>query len=172
LQILADKKSKSGKNIVKFMQFIHFNAYLIQIPRKNLQKSKKSSTFASQLQTMPNTHLVISTSNDLLRVAAGQILYISSDGNYCNIFQTGGEIRLVTFQLGQIERMIADQLSELSQQFVRIGKSLIVNLNYVYYINVPKQQLILVDWQQNRYTLSASKEALKALKDLIERSIK
>jgi len=121
---------------------------------------------------MPNTHLVISTSNDLLRVAAGQILYISSDGNYCNIFQTGGEIRLVTFQLGQIERMIADQLSELSQQFVRIGKSLIVNLNYVYYINVPKQQLILVDWQQNRYTLSASKEALKALKDLIERSIK
>ena len=53
---------------------------------------------------------------------------------------------------------------------MRIGKSLIINLNYVYYINVPKQQLILVDWQQNRYTLSASKEALKALKDLIEKS--
>ena len=77
-------------------------------------------------------------------------------------------MRLVTFQLGQIERMIAEQLPELSHNFVRIGKSLIVNLHYVYYIQVPKQQLILVDNQQNRYTLSASKEALKALKELIE----
>ena len=133
-----------------------------------MRKSQKSSTFAPQLQEMTNTHLIISTSNDLLRVAASHILYISSDGNYCNFFQTGGEMRLVTFQLGQIERMIADQLPELSQNFVRIGKSLIINRNYVYYIHVPKQQLILVDGQQNRYTLSASKEALKALKDLIE----
>lgn len=116
-----------------------------------------------------NTHLIISTSNDLLRVAANHILYISSDGNYCNFFQTGGEMRLVTFQLGQLERMIADQLSDASKNFVRIGKSLIINLNYVYYIHVPKQQLILVDAQQNRYTLSASKEALKALKELIEK---
>lgn len=121
-----------------------------------------------QINKMANTHLVISTSNDLLRVAASHILYISSDGNYCNFFQTGGEMRLVTFQLGQVERMIADQLPELSKHFVRIGKSLIINLNYIYYIHVPKQQLILVDGQQNRYTLSASKEALKALKELIE----
>ena len=63
---------------------------------------------------MTNTHLIISTSNDLLRVAASHILYISSDGNYCNFFQTGGEMRLVTFQLGQIERMIAEQLPELT----------------------------------------------------------
>ena len=141
---------------------------MVQNRRKKLHISQKSSTFAPQLQEMTNTHLIISTSNDLLRVAASHILYISSDGNYCNFLQTGGEMRLVTFQLGQIERMIADQLPELSQNFVRIGKSLIINRNYVYYIHVPKQQLILVDGQQNRYTLSASKEALKALKDLIE----
>ena len=118
---------------------------------------------------MLNTHLIISTSNDLLRVAASHILYISSDGNYCNLFQTGGEIRLVTFQLGQLERMIAEQLPEQGKTFVRIGKSLIVNLKYVYYINIPKQQLVLSDKEQNRYTLSASKEALKALKELIEK---
>jgi len=135
-----------------------------------LHISKKSRTFALAIATMLNTHLVISTSNDLLRVAASHILYISSDGNYCNFFQTGGEMRLVTYQLGQVERMIAEQLPELSTQFVRIGKSLIINLNYVYYIHVPKQQLILVDGQQNRYTLSASKEALKALKELIEKN--
>ena len=77
-------------------------------------------------------------------------------------------MRLVTFQLGQVERMIAEQLPELRQNFVRIGKSLIINRNYVYYIHPKKQQLILVDGQQNHYTLSASRDALKALKDLIE----
>lgn len=133
-----------------------------------MQISQKKHYLCTVIAIMTNTHLIISTSNDLLRIAASHILYISSDGNYCNFFQTGGEMRLVTFQLGQIERMIADQLPELSRNFVRIGKSLIINLNYVYYIHVPKQQLILVDKQQNRYTLSASKEALKALKELIE----
>ena len=156
--------------VTSFIHFIHLSAYLVQNGSQNLHISKKSSTFALAIATMLNTHLVISTSNDLLRVAASHILYISSDGNYCNFFQTGGEMRLVTYQLGQIERMIAEQLPELSRQFVRIGKSLIINLNYVYYIHVPKQQLILVDGQQNRYTLSASKEALKALKDLIEKN--
>lgn len=117
---------------------------------------------------MSHTHLIISTANELLRINVRQIIYISSDGNYSNILLSGGEVRMVTFQLGQLERMIADQLQEEGRNFVRIGKSLIINLNNVFYINMPKQQLILNDNMQGRYTLSASKEALKALKELIE----
>jgi len=118
-----------------------------------------------------NTHLVISTATDLLRVQAKHIIYISSDGNYSNLLLSGGEMRMVTFQLGQIEKMIADQLHEDGKNFVRIGKSLIINLNNVFFINVSKQQLIMNDVTQGRYTLSASKEALKALKELIEKQI-
>lgn len=118
---------------------------------------------------MLNTHLVISTANELLRAPAMHIIYISSDGNYSNLLLQGGEMRMVTFQLGQIERMIADQLPEMSKTFIRIGKSLIINVNNVFFINVGKQQLILTDNIQGRYTLSASKEALKALKELIEK---
>lgn len=115
------------------------------------------------------THLVISTQNDLLRVHAEHLLYIQSDGNYSTLFQTGGEMRLVTYQLGQLEHMIAEQLPELGHCFVRIGKSLIINLAYVYYINVSKQQLVLAENPQTRYSLSASKDALKQLKELIEK---
>lgn len=118
---------------------------------------------------MANTHLVISTANELLRVAAKHIIYISSDGNYSNLLLQGGEMRMVTFQLGQIERMIADQLPDIGKTFIRIGKSLIINVNNVFSINVSRQQLILVDNAQGRYTLSASKEALKALKEYIEK---
>lgn len=118
---------------------------------------------------MGNTHLVISTATDLVRVAARHIVCITSDGNYSTIVQTGNELRVVTTQLGQVEHMIAEQLPEIGSTFVRIGKSLIININSVHYINIPKQQLILVDALQNRHTLTASKEALKALKELIEK---
>ena len=117
-----------------------------------------------------NTHLIISTSNELLRVAAAHIIdiYISSDGNYSNLLMSGGEIRMVTFQLGQLEDMINKQLPDMSSMFIRIGRSLIININHIYHINVARQQLLLKD-RDNTYTLSASKEALKSLKEFIEK---
>ena len=115
-----------------------------------------------------NTHLIISTSNELLRVAAAHIIYISSDGNYSNLLMSGGEIRMVTFQLGQLEDMINRQLPDMRSMFIRIGRSLIININHIYHINVARQQLLLKD-RDNTYTLSASKEALKSLKEFIEK---
>lgn len=119
-----------------------------------------------------HSHLVISTATDLLRVGVRQILYIQSDGNYCTLFQTGGEMRMITYQLGQVEKLIAQQLPvETANNFVRIGRSLIINLSYVYYINLAKQQLVLSDAQNAKYTLTASRDALASLKTLIESNI-
>ena len=128
------------------------------------------TTFSLDLIVSVKTHLIISTSNELLRVAAAQIIYISSDGNYSNLLISGGEIRMVTFQLGQLEDMISKQLPDMRNMFVRIGRSLIINMNHIYHINISRQQLLLKD-RDNTYTLSASKEALKSLKEFIEKSI-
>lgn len=113
--------------------------------------------------------LVISTSIDLVRIAPERIIYIASDGNYSTLVQTDGEVRMLTFQLGQIERMIADQLGVEGNNFIRIGKSLIINRSYIYYINVTKQKLTLSDVASFNHTVTASKEALKQLKELIEK---
>ncbi len=117
------------------------------------------------------THIVISTATDLLRIRTSQLLYIQSDGNYSTLFLTGGEMRMVTFQLGQLEKLLAGQLPVGDNNFVRIGRSLIINLNYVFYINLSKQQLILSDRDNGRYTLTASRDALASLKELFENSI-
>ena len=113
--------------------------------------------------------LLISTSTDLVRIAPEKIVYISSDGNYSTLVQTDGEMRMLSYQLGQIERMIASQLGIEGSIFIRIGKSLIINRSYIFYINVPKQKLILSDVESFNHTVSASKEALKQLKELIEK---
>lgn len=113
--------------------------------------------------------LVISTANELVRIAPDHIVYINSDGNYSTLVQTDGEMRMLTYQLGQIEKMIATQLGNGGNLFIRIGKSLIINRSYIYYINVAKQKLTLSDVERFNHTVSASKEALKQLKELIEK---
>ena len=47
--------------------------------------------------------LIISTSIDLVRIAPERIVYIASDGNYSTLIQSDGEMRMLSFQLGQIE---------------------------------------------------------------------
>ena len=117
-------------------------------------------------------YFVISTTTDLLRIASESVIFISSDGNYSSLMLTNGESRLLTMQLGQIEKLISQQLPQTSLNFIRIGKSLIINRTYIYYINIPKQQLVLADGDIAQHSLSASREALKQLKELIEKGQK
>ena len=121
---------------------------------------------------MLKKYLVISTATDLVRIAPDKIVFISSDGNYCNLMQTDNESRLLTYQLGQIETMIHDQLGTDGLLFIRIGRGLIINRNYIYYINIQSQKLILSDVSRFTHTVSASKDALKQLKELIEKEAK
>ena len=116
--------------------------------------------------------LIISTANDLVRISPESIVYISSDGNYSTMVQADGEMRMLSYQLGQIERMIFTQLGSAGEQFIRIGKSLIINRSYIYSINITKQKLVLSDAVSFSHTVSASKEALKQLKEHIEMEVK
>ena len=94
---------------------------------------------------MLKKYLIISTANDLVRIAPDKIVFISSDGNYCNLVQSDNETRMLTFQLGQVESMIRDQLGTEGNLFIRIGRGLIINRNYIHYINIQSQKLILSD---------------------------
>lgn len=116
--------------------------------------------------------MVISTSIDLVRIAADRIVYIASDGNYSTLVQTDNEVRMLSYQLGQIEKMISTQLGSEGNIFIRIGKSLIINRSYIYYINISKQKLTLSDVASFNHTVTVSKEALKQLKELLEKEVK
>ncbi len=113
-------------------------------------------------------YLIISNSNELVRIAPERIVYISSDGNYSLLVQSDDQTRILSFQLGELERMISEQLGTSGNVFIRIGRSLIINRLYVYHIDVPKQKLILSDCRTVNRTVTASVAALKQLKELLE----
>ena len=117
--------------------------------------------------------IIISATNELVRVLPERIVYISSDGNYSTMVLHDKTEHLFTFNLSHFQKLIEQQLKDEANQFIRIGKSLIINRNYIYRINLTKQQLVMSDMALNQaFMLSASKEALKQLKLYLETQIK
>ena len=117
-----------------------------------------------------NTPLLISTTNELIRVYPERIVYISSDGNYSVMVLHDKTEHLFSFNLSHFQKILEEQMKAEASDFIRIGKSLIINRNYIYKINIGKQTLIMSDMKLvNSFTLSASKEALKQLKCFVER---
>lgn len=110
--------------------------------------------------------LKISTSVGLFRVPTEDIAYIEASGNYCDVYLFNGEAVTMTFQL----HYFVEALEKLKQNFfARVGKSLIVNKNFVYSINITNQDLKLMDHRMSQwFKLRASKEALKELKNILE----
>jgi len=114
--------------------------------------------------------LIISNTAELVRLHSEDILSIEADGNYSNLYIVGEEERMVLGQLGQLERMIGEQLGEEASAFIRVGRSLIINRNYIYYINPSRQVLIMREPNGRKHEIKrASHESLKNLKEFIER---
>ena len=113
-------------------------------------------------------YIIISKGTEFLRVPQDKLVYISSEGNYSNVVTVDNRQRLVTFQLGQLEGMIGEQHGEKGSHFLRIGRSLIINIDYIYLIDISKQQLVLSDCSGCYHELSASREVLIKLKAYME----
>lgn len=113
--------------------------------------------------------LVFTTTTEIVRVLPATVVYITADGNYSAITMADGEQFVLTLQLGQIEKRISEMLDKNDNRFIRIGKSLIVNRDFIVFINPARQKMSLSDCRTFRHEVSASKEALKALKDFLEK---
>ena len=110
----------------------------------------------------------ISTKTELLRFPSDRLLFISAEGNYSMIHLEDGSSYLVAYQLGQLEDMITDQLGESGMHFLRIGRSLIVNIHFILLIDVTNKKLIISNCCGQCHSLSASREVLAKVKLYLE----
>lgn len=129
----------------------------------------------------------IKTSTLLMRVAIDEIVYVKADGNYCDLVLINGRSRKMTFQLHHFEENF--KLLRDGDIFIRVGRSLIVNKNYVQVVDLVDQTIIFggkhiirpprtgnplarlpghsEESGPNRdiYTVNVTREALKNLKE-------
>ncbi len=111
--------------------------------------------------------LYFNTRDELNRIEVSKIVYFEADGNYTDIIMVNKLRASICMNLGEMEKALAEQLGPDDRTFMRIGKRFIINMQYVYQINVLKQQLILSDYDHFAFQVSISKEALRKVKDLM-----
>ena len=116
--------------------------------------------------------VIISNTTDLLRVSAFDIMCIKAEGNYSTIILNDGDEHLVPFQLGQLEHLLDNQLGTEASIFIRVGRGVIVNREFLCAINLPKQLLTLRSRNGHKVAMNASKESLRQLKELIEHHVR
>ena len=110
--------------------------------------------------------LKISTRDELVRIPVDDVIFIAADGNYSDVYTIGGSPHKMTFKIKYFDGVL-QQFPHTP--FVRVGRSLIVNRNFIYIINLPKQLLVLSDARfKNEHRLNVSREALRELKGEIE----
>ena len=113
-------------------------------------------------------NLLFNTRDEFTRVDLKKVVYFEAEGNYTHIIFTNSFRVTITLGLSKIEQLLETQLKEQAQQFIRIGKSYIINRQFILQINPLRQKLILADMEyETVFTLTISKELLKTLKELI-----
>ena len=93
--------------------------------------------------------------NGLLLLRPEDIVYIEADRDYACMFFANGTKEDVFERLGEIEKKLP------LATFIRTGKSIIVNRNYIYKISNTKLQLVA---SPTNYSIEISKEAMRQLK--------
>lgn len=122
---------------------------------------------------MKQTHFILSQHNFLIRVVASDIAYVSSDGSYSTMVLIDGRKHVFSFNLLAFEKQLESQFGFDSHVFIRLGKGLIINSEYIYFINLTSQELILSSsLTSESFTLKASRDSLKSLKSMIEDNAK
>ena len=118
-----------------------------------------------------NRHIVISRGTELHRFLLDALICVTAEGNYSYVLTLDGRETLVSLQLGQIEGLLSQQLGSGTRNFLRVGRGLIINLDYLNHIDVSQQILVLSDCRGLRKELSASRDALIKVKELVERTL-
>ena len=117
--------------------------------------------------TVMQKRIYFNSRNRLIRLDIDKIVYFEGDGNYTYVVTANKQKICLTLNLSHTEEALASQLGEVAKQFMRIGKRFIVNMNYIYQVDIQKQILMLSDCERFLFQMPVSKEALKVVKDLV-----
>lgn len=111
--------------------------------------------------------LCINSRDELYVLDLDKVAYMQANGNYTRIVYMEGMETIVSLGLSKMETMIKIVTpKDTRSPFVRLGRSHIINQNYLSHINLLKQRLTLSDNQIHTIVINMPKALLKAYKEL------
>jgi len=131
--------------------------------KKSVERFYQRSGTSNGLQNLSDAMndeklLKFKSYNGLFLLRPDDIAYVEADGNYACMFLTNGTKEDVFERLGEIEKKLPPET------FMRTGKSIIVNRQYIRKITDKNLQLVT---PAVNYLVEVSKEAIRQLKEKI-----
>lgn len=120
---------------------------------------------------MNSKWIFFQTRDELLRINLQKVVYFEADANYTNLYTVNNMRAVIGMNLGSTQQLLAHQTPDNMPVFMRIGKKYIVNTEFICQIHIAKQKLVLSDFEHFNFTLPASKEALKTVKEYYTKNL-
>ncbi len=111
--------------------------------------------------------LLFNTRDQLLRLDIARVVYFEADGNYTHVVAMNKLKSTIGATLARTEAALEQQLGEQARRFMRVGKRFIVNLDFVYSVDLAHQRLVMSDMATFAFQLPVSKDALRRMRELI-----
>ena len=119
--------------------------------------------------------LTISNETKLFRFAQSSIVCVEADGNYCSFTLSDASKFGFTMQIGMVEKLMAYQFKEKGVNFIRVGRSLIVNRNFIQSVEPAKKLLVMFCGSNNTgkelYVYKNDDNSVLKEKDAIKKKI-
>lgn len=112
--------------------------------------------------------IIFNSRDELLNIDLSKVVYFIADGNYTRVVLGNKVVCTVGFNLSKMEATLANYYkNHAGPSFVRVGKSHILNLDCVLQVNLAKTRVVLTGHGDNVFTVEASRDAVKKLKELM-----
>ena len=119
------------------------------------------------------SQLCYNSRDELVVIDLDKVAYIQAGGNYSLVVYITGQKTTITAGISKIEMMVAKSYERgKSSPFVRLGRSLIINQQYLRRINVLKQSIMLTDLEHQPLVLPVPKSLIRNFKEYVENKYK
>jgi DNA-binding LytR/AlgR family response regulator len=109
--------------------------------------------------------LCLNSRDELVLIDLDTVVLFQADGNYTKLMYVGGLKQTLSMGLSKLELCLKAALPEGKSNFIRLGRSMIINQKYLYSINMTTHKLFLGDFNSHLYGITAPKPLLKAYKE-------
>lgn len=93
------------------------------------------------------------------------LMCIEADQNYTNWYFSDGTSLTLTYQLGVCEDLITSQVSDKQLTLARIGRSAIINFQYITQIDMTNKILVISNENHVSRKISVSEDILRIIKE-------
>ena len=111
-------------------------------------------------EVSPKRKITFTSAGGFLLMDQKEILYAQADWNYAKVYRSADDVEMVTMNLGAIESVLP------GTRFLRVNRSVIINLDYLYRVKRISRQCVLKK-DGVEYTFSIPLARIRQLEKLI-----